>query len=164
MSQIKREPLVYDDGRTKQSFKNQTDINKILQKAQKAGTISHLQKHGAFYGDFANFDFQEAAFALTRARSIFEELPSEIRKEFNQSPSEFFEYVNDPANADKLAEKLPALALPGIQRVAPLRTAETVAVEDRQAAEIAAVGGASGPEAAETTTPAPTPAGGVTEP
>ena len=117
MSMIPHKEKVYDDGRTKQAFKDETDINKLLARAQKAGTLSHLQKHGAFYGDFANFDFEEAQFALARARSIFEELPSELRREFHHNPGEFFKFVNDPANADDLPRVLPGLAAPGRQVV-----------------------------------------------
>ena len=113
MSMLPIEEKVYDDGRTKQSFKDATDINKILRKAQKTGTLSHLQKHGGFYADFADFDFDEAKLALARATSIFEELPSEVRADFKQDPAAFFGYVNDPKNAGKLSELLPALAEPG---------------------------------------------------
>ena len=115
MSMLPIEAKVYDDGRTKQAFKDETDINKLLAKAQKAGTLSHLQKHGAYYGDFANFDFDDAQFALARARSIFEELPSEVRREFEQSPAKFFAFVNDPKNASDLPRVLPELAAPGAQ-------------------------------------------------
>ncbi len=108
---------VYDDGRTKQSFRDETDINKILQRAQKTGTISHLNKYEAKYGDFSNFDFLTTQLQLAEGKEIFADLPSEIRSEFNQSPSEFFAYVNDPANKDDLLKKLPGLAAPGRQNI-----------------------------------------------
>lgn len=133
MSMIARDPKVYKDGRTKQAFKDSCDINKILAKQAKTGTISHLAKHEAFYGDFAAFDFQEAMNRIAAGEQIFRELPSEIRREFHQSPQEFFQYVNDPANKDDLANKLPGLAQPGTQRL----------VVDTQAAAAAA---ASPPE------------------
>ncbi len=107
----------YKDGRTKQSFKDETDINKLLHRAQKAGTLSHLQKYEGTYGDFAEFDFFEANLQLTKGREVFDALPSEIRTEFHQSPAEFFNYVNDPANADELRKKLPGLAQPGRQNI-----------------------------------------------
>ena len=54
-------PRVYDDGRTKQAFKDSTDINKILKKAAKAGTMSHLMKYPApVYAEFQNIDLLEA--------------------------------------------------------------------------------------------------------
>lgn len=105
----------YGPGKTKQAFKDECDINRILQRAQKTGTVSHLAKHQAVYGDFANFDFERNLNAITRGREIFDDLPSELRKEFHQNPGEFFRYVNDPANADRLPELLPQLAQPGRQ-------------------------------------------------
>ncbi len=107
----------YKDGRTKQSFKDEADINKILFRAQRAGTMSHLQKYEGVYGDFADFDFMEAQLNLTKGREVFDALPAELRKEFNQSPAAFFAYVNDPANHDDLYKKMPGLAEPGRQNL-----------------------------------------------
>jgi len=111
------QPGPYKDGLTKQSFKDETDINKILSRAQKAGTLSHLQKYEGTYGDFAEFDFLEAQIQMTKGREVFDALPSELRSEFNQSPADFFAYVNDPANVDDLRKKLPGLAMPGRQNI-----------------------------------------------
>ncbi len=108
---------IYVDGRTKQAFKDETDINKMLSRAQKAGTMSHLEKFEGSYGDFADFDFFDATIMLTKGREVFDALPSELRSEFNQSPAQFFDYVNDPANAEILSKKLPALAEPGRQNI-----------------------------------------------
>ncbi len=126
MSMREFKPKVYDDGRTKQSFKNSTDINKILHKAQKTGVISHLAKHEAFYGEFEAFDFTEAQNTLARADTMFAELPHEVRSEFEQSPQKFFDFVNDPENQGNLAELLPALAAPGRQRLSDPEVAEVV--------------------------------------
>jgi len=106
---------VYDDGRTKQSFKDETDIEKIMARADRAGTISHLQKFEGVYADFSDFDFFEQTNLLTKGREIFDELPAELRSEFQQSPAKFFAYVNDPANKADLKTKLPGLAAPGKQ-------------------------------------------------
>ncbi len=105
--------LVYDDGRTKQAFKDDTDINRILARAQKQGSISHLNKYGGEFADFEEFDFLEAQLQIRRAGEIFEALPPELRREFQQSPSMFFEFVNDPANKGRLKEIFPDLAKPG---------------------------------------------------
>lgn len=112
MSKIEKKPNV---STTKQSFKDECDINKILARAQKTGTLSHLSKYQAQYGDFADYDFFEHQRMLTRGREIMDELPSEIRSEFHNDPRAFFAYVNDPANVDRLGELLPALAAPGRQ-------------------------------------------------
>lgn len=105
----------YGPGRTKQAFKDSTDINKILRKAQKVGSLSHLQRHGAMYGDFSEMptDPLEAKQTLERGEAIFKDLPSEVRKDFQHDPLRFFAFVNDPQNAGKLEELLPAIAAPG---------------------------------------------------
>ncbi len=105
----------YDDGRTKQSFKDGTDIQKIMARFDKTGTISHLAKFEGVYADFSDFDFHEQTTMLSKGGEIFDALPAEIRKEFGQSPAAFFAYVNDPKNVDELRKKLPALAAPGQQ-------------------------------------------------
>jgi len=107
----------YSDGRTKQSFKDETNINKLLERAQRSGTLSHLEKHGATYGEMADFDLFEAQLRIRHAQESFDALPSEIRNEFHNSPAAFFKFVNDPANKDDLAKKLPALAKPGRQNI-----------------------------------------------
>jgi len=118
MSMYYRENLdfwkpVYDDGRTKQAFMGETDINLMLAKAQKTGSIDHLTKYQGMYGDFEEFDFLAAQLQIRKADEIFEALPSELRREFQQSPRLFFEFVNDPKNKDRLKDIFPALAKPG---------------------------------------------------
>lgn len=147
MSFLPVKKIDYSDGRTKQSFKDSTDINQILTKMQKAGTLSHLEQYGGEYGDFSGYDFHTNMIMLAKGRELFEALPAEIRKEFEQDVGEFFDYVNDPANKERLPELLPGLAEPGRQRQvlnpavdpapdeAPVPPAEPVAVEETPAAE-----------------------------
>lgn len=106
--------LVFDDGRTKQTFKDETDVNRILAKFQVSGVISHKAKFLPSYGDFAEFDFLETQNVLNRGNGIFAALPSEVRREFGESPARFFKFVNDPANIDNLDKLLPAIAKPGM--------------------------------------------------
>ena len=126
---------------TKQTFKDSTDINKILQRAQKTGTISHLAKHGAAYGDYSDApDLLTAMNRITKGREIFEDLPSEIRSEFSNDMFQFFEFVNDPQNSDKLATVLPGLAEPGrqfpnVQAVASSGQAAAAAASEPVASE-----------------------------
>lgn len=97
-------------GVTKQSFKDQCDINKILERAARVGGLSHFEKHGAVYADFSEFDFMEAQNKIAQGTRIFEELPAEIRREFNQDPQAFFSFAADPANAERITEILPKIA------------------------------------------------------
>ncbi len=124
---------VYEDGRTKQCHKDECDIQKIMARFDRTGTISHLAKFEGVYADFSDFDFHKQTTDLARGETIFNELPAEIRREFGQSPQEFFDFVNDPENAGKLREKLPALAAPGTQL--PKVTAPSADEEAAAAAE-----------------------------
>ncbi len=126
-----KQPQEYTDGRTKQSFRDETDINKIIQRAEKTGTISHLTKYKGVYADFADFDYFGNLQKLTQGREIFDDLPAEIRNEFSGSPAKFFDYVNDPANIDRIEKLLPALAAPGRQlaTINPPNADEAAALE-----------------------------------
>ncbi len=110
-----KKATVYLDGRTKQCHKEECDINKIMARFDRTGTISHLTKFEGVYADFSDFDFHKQLNMLNRGEEIFDALPAEIRREFGQDPAAFFEYVNDPKNVDELRNKLPALAKPGQQ-------------------------------------------------
>ena len=138
MSQLGTKQPTYKDGRTKESFRDETDINQILKRAQKSGTISHLTKYEARYGDFSGFDFFDAQLQLAKGGEIFDALPVELRSEFNQSPAQFFAYVNDPANKERLGKLLPALAEPGRQNIAtsPPNADDLKALEAQEKPEV----------------------------
>ncbi len=108
-----KQPTEYTDGRTKQSFKDETNVNAIIQKHTRMGTLSHLEQWGGNYGDWGDFNFQDAQNQIARANSMFEQLPSGVRNQFSNSPEKFLEYVNDPDNKDELHKRLPELAAPG---------------------------------------------------
>jgi len=144
MGMIPQKEKDYSDGRTDQGFKGSTDINRLLAKAARSGTLSHLQQYQGNYGDFSGFDFMEVQNKIARGTQVFEALPAEVRREFNQSPQEFFEFANDPDNRDRLGELLPALAKPGTQLP-----------NMRPGAQKTPSGVASEPQASENKAPAP---------
>lgn len=121
-------PIDYSDGRTKQGFKDETDINMILKRAQKKGTLSHLERHGGHYADYSDVPtLLEAHSRIQEGQRVFDELPSQLRAEFGNDQFAFFEFVNKTENAGKLAELLPQLAEPGLQLPAVRRSAATEA-------------------------------------
>ena len=61
---------------TKQSFKDEVNINKIMAKFQKSGAIDHYAKHAPTYGDATSEDLHTALGIIADAESMFEELPS----------------------------------------------------------------------------------------
>lgn len=107
-----------EPSRTKQAFKDQTDINRVLDRASKGASLSHLMNHQGSYGDFSDWDantYEEMLNKISRGNSIFYDLGAEVRSEFGNNPGAFFEFVNNPENSDRLEEIFPDLAKPGKQ-------------------------------------------------
>lgn len=100
----------------KQSFKKECDVNHIMKKYEKTGVIEHAARYAGSYGDFTGADdYQDAVAKLAAADEAFMSLPASIRKRFNNSAGEYFDFVKNPANlaemrelglANKLANKL----------------------------------------------------------
>lgn len=116
--------IVYDDGRTKECYKDECDISKIMARFQVTGTISHVNQYQGVYADFSDYDFYAQSDKLDAGRKIFEDLPAEVRREFKQDPQAFFNFVNSDANKDDLLSKLPALAAPGDQLPKPKKASD----------------------------------------
>jgi len=87
---------------TKQSFKDECDINKIMEKYRVTGAIAHLNKHEARYGFATALDFRESLEVVTEAQAQFDDLPSHIRFKFGNSPETFLAFVQDPDNAQEI--------------------------------------------------------------
>lgn len=89
--------------RTQQSFKDETNINNIMAKYQKTGLLDHINEHGASYGDQPSADdYHEAMNRVASTKSMFEELPSSTREQFDNDPSKFLEYVSDEEKREAL--------------------------------------------------------------
>ncbi len=94
-----------DPSRAKQSFKEECNINTIMEKYQKTGLVDHVRQHEGNYGEFlSSDDYHDALNQILKAQQAFDTLPSSIRKKFNNSPSEFLEFVHDEKNSDELVE------------------------------------------------------------
>ncbi len=91
-------------GRTKQSMKDECDINLIMAKYQKTGAIAHLNRHGADYGFATSEDFASAMRTVTVAQDMFDHLPSSIRNRFANNPAAFLDFVQDADNRQEAIE------------------------------------------------------------
>lgn len=103
-SRVRRVVSFSGPGRTKQSFKDECDINNIMRKYQKTGLVEAVNKHQARYGDVPAMDFREAVENLRLADEMFMDMPSNVRKRFDNDPGEFLAFVQDPANRDEAIE------------------------------------------------------------
>lgn len=84
---------------TIQSEKDKCCINNILAQYRKTGLIDHIKQHDGRYEDVSTAgDFQEAMNTVSNAQQSFDQLPSEIRKQFDNNPAEFLNFVHDEKN------------------------------------------------------------------
>jgi len=85
--------------KTKQSFGPECNINNIMARYEKTGVIEHLSNRQPIFGDFADLpDYQTALDIVYTAEDQFMQLPSQVRKFFNNDPSFMLSYMEDPKN------------------------------------------------------------------
>jgi phage internal scaffolding protein len=115
MSRVKN-PITYDRDKnsalaticfskpslTKQSFRDECDINNILRKFNVTGQlpVGSVQPQ---YGDFSGItDYQSALNAVMAAQDSFLALPAKVRARFDNDPALFVEFASDEANKDEM--------------------------------------------------------------
>lgn len=86
---------------TEQSHKDECDINKIMHKFQRTGIITHSKKYEGQYDYATSTDFLTAMSIVARGQQMFDDLPSSLRSRFGNDPSNFLDFINDPANEDE---------------------------------------------------------------
>jgi phage internal scaffolding protein len=104
MSQLRVSFETTGDSRTKQNFKNECDVNNILKNYNKTGVMPENFNPGE-YRDLDGTDYQEYMQTVASANSMFEELPSALRKRFKNDPAQLLSFVHDDKNVDE-AHKL----------------------------------------------------------
>lgn len=91
-------------GVTKQSFRDECDINNIMKKFEKGQMVNHVNKHRGSYGDFDVVDYQSAMNTIISAQESFASLPAKVRARFNNDPAGFLEFVGNPDNRDEMVK------------------------------------------------------------
>lgn len=89
-------------GRTEQSHKAACDINNIMARYTKTGTLDHVRRYEGQYLDLPPCDYQQSLLNVAEAKSMFEELPSQLRRHFANSTQNFLEFCvnsDDPSTA-----------------------------------------------------------------
>lgn len=93
-----------DPTRTKQSFKAECDINTIIARFLRTGVMDFAQKHEPRYGDCTGQEFQSAMNTVSRAQSLFLDLPAALRGRFENDPAKFLDFIQDTKNRDEAIE------------------------------------------------------------
>lgn len=90
---------------TEQKHKEDVQIQNIMRKARKTGVLSHVNQYKGTYGEFADAPtYHEAQNVIAEANSMFETVPSQIRKQFKNDPSEYVSFMQNPENYEAIAE------------------------------------------------------------
>lgn len=93
-----------DASLTQQNFKDDADINVLLERFRVTGVIPEGVRLPTF-GDFSEVvDFRSAQDAVLRAKNAFMDVPAETRKRFDNDPQKFVEFCSDKANLSELRE------------------------------------------------------------
>lgn len=84
---------------TKQSFRDECDINSIMARYEKDGVVDHLARVPAQWGDFTDaLDYHSAMSIVVQAEERFAALPASVRKRFGNDPAQMLEFLEDPDN------------------------------------------------------------------
>lgn len=89
-----------EHGRTKQSFKDECDINVIMRRFEQTGELP-LNQRPMLFGDCPDLDFQGAMQTVVEAKERFLALPSAIRDRFANDPQRLLNFINDERNRDE---------------------------------------------------------------
>ncbi|WNK13564.1 MAG: internal scaffolding protein [Microvirus sp.] len=87
-----------DPSRTKQSFRDECDVNQIMARYLQTGVLDFQQQYEPQYGDVPSDDFQASMEKVAHARQMFADMPAKLRDRFNNDPGRFLAFVQDDAN------------------------------------------------------------------
>ena len=94
-----------EEGRTKQSMKDECDINLIMKKFEKTGILPEMIKENPQYGDFSEpIEYRDALEIVRFAKEQFDSLSAKVRVRFDNDPEKFLEFATNPANAKEMVD------------------------------------------------------------
>lgn len=116
---------------TRQEFAAECDINTLMERYEKSGVISHVNRAQPIYMDLTVIpDLRDALDLMRDATTSFMSLPAATRREFDNDPQKFVDYAQNPDNIERmrewgLAAPKPVAEPPVMVRVVPEPEAPT---------------------------------------
>lgn len=108
-----------DRGLTVQADRDEVDINKIVARFKKTGSLPEM-RGDAFYGDVSEFDgLADAYMKIKAAEELFMQYPADLREKFGNDPVEMVEFLQNPANLESAVDMGLAVRRPTPVEVAP---------------------------------------------
>lgn len=99
-----RVPLSFEGTttRTKQSFKEECDVNQIMKRWRATGDVSHLNLTKPTYEDYSSVDsYLESVTVVQDAQRSFDALPARVRESMQNDPAKLLEFMGNPDNLDE---------------------------------------------------------------
>ena len=85
--------------RTKQSMKDECDVNGIIGRFAKTGLLTPVNKDPGIYVDVSEMgDYKESLQQVDMANEMFMQLPAVVRAKFQNDPAVFLDYTSDETN------------------------------------------------------------------
>lgn len=108
-------------GRTKQSLREECDINVIVARARQGAAVSHVARGVPTYMDVSEVgDYKSALDMLRATDKFFAGLPSKVRLEFGNDPAAFLDAMDTDEGRARLER---AGLLPPLPKDVPVRDA-----------------------------------------
>lgn len=104
-SKVKCDFNTVGESMTQQQFSEEADIHNIIRRYDQDGVIMAVRKGTAEYADFSRVtDYREALDLIDEAKENFLQIPSQIRKQFDNDPAKFYNFAKEPENFAKLLD------------------------------------------------------------
>lgn len=90
------------NGRTQQHFRDQCNINTIVDRAKKSGMVTHVNGKTPQYLDVSNQQsYHQAMDIVLRAEYYFNSLPAKIRERFLNDPEQLLNFIQNNENYEE---------------------------------------------------------------
>lgn len=87
---------------TQQHFKDECDINNIIERFTRTGLLPQYPGEDMQYGDYTtSVDYHEAMTIVAQAKQQFEALPSSVRDKFDNDPAKMLDFVSKKENIEE---------------------------------------------------------------
>lgn len=94
-----------DKGYTVQSDRDEADINKIIARFEKSGTLPRGSSKEPFYGDVSEFSgLAESIAKVKAAEQLFMGFDAGLRERFDNDPVKMISFLEDTSNLDEAIE------------------------------------------------------------
>jgi len=103
MSYVKGRRLVTDftgdKGFTVQADAESADINKIIARFEKGGSLARMNAKEPFYGDVSDLGgLADCLIKVQKADELFMDLDAKVRERFENDPVQLIDFLEDPNN------------------------------------------------------------------